>query len=624
MGGFAGKVLLVDLTEREVRQEPLDMSLAERYIGGLGMCIKLCSDALEPGCKPLSPENPIILGAGPLVGTSLPSTSRVYAVSKLPSTDTVGWCGAGGFTFGALLKAAGFDHVVIRGRSDRPTCLTILDDTVRLDDASHLWGSTVEDTTAALWDAHGTPAGVLAIGQAGENLVPFSMAFDDRISTLGRGGFGAVMGSKNLKAVLVKGTGGITVAHRKQYRALSSALCDKIRAWSHLKQAQEMGMAQAFSFVPRDEYLRAKKRRAACVSCPIGCKDVVEIPDGPHKGLVKCTSSVINLYTPVLYGFKDYRESIKCMAAIDGYGLDMFEFFGVMAMAGKLVDQGVIAGDAATPEIRLDSLDSMETWARKISLREGLGDVLARGFNGIIEEFGREANKAAPALIKGMHPYAGPGSAFAWSLFGTMELGQVLDPRGPHVGSGGSPTYFARRPLDVFPKHLDRMGVPADAIGRIVQGVGAAEETQELKVGALLRYSHAWFATLGSLGICARGHVNRFYNAELCARLYDAVTGIETDLPALRDRVSRVWTLYRMMNLREGLKRGTHESPPDQWFVEGGFKRYLTGDALTRREADQMIADYYREWGWDPDTGIPGDRELERLGLETVPRGEGT
>ena len=116
----------------------------------------------------------------------------------------------------------------------------------------------------------------------------------------------------------------------------------------------------------------------------------------------------------MLYGFKDYRESIKLMATIDGFGLDVFEFFGIMALAGKLADRGIIPDTVVDPEIRLDSLESMEAWARKISLREGLGDVLAGGFKGIIEEYGDSATDLSPALVKGMHPYAGPGSAFAW------------------------------------------------------------------------------------------------------------------------------------------------------------------------------------------------------------------
>jgi aldehyde:ferredoxin oxidoreductase len=196
-----------------------------------------------------------------------------------------------------------------------------------------------------------------------------------------------------------------------------------------------------------------------------------------------------------------------------------------------------------------------------------------------------------------------------------MELGQVLDPRGPHVGASGSPTYFALRPLDVFSKHLERMGVPQEAIDRIIKPGREPDEKEDLKVGALLKYSHAWFVILGSMGICARGQINRFYSAETCAQLYEAITGIPTDLPALRERVDRVWTLYRMANLRDGLVPQKDEVAPEKWFGKGGFKVYLTGEPLKRAETERMIKDYYNEWGWDPETGVPPRQELERLGL---------
>jgi aldehyde:ferredoxin oxidoreductase len=618
MGGFAGKVLNIDLTHREIRQESLNPLLAEKFIGGLGLSIKLYSDRIKPGTDALSPENPIVLGAGPLVGTGLPSTSRVYSVAKLPATRTIGWCGAGGVNFGCMLKNAGYDHVVIDGRADRPVYVKIVDNDVEIVDAGPLWGKAVDETCEVLGRSCNPPAGVLSIGPAGENRVSFSMAYIDGIATLGRGGFGAVMGSKNLKAILVKGSQGIAVFDRKRYRALSKGLLQRIREYPYLKEWQGLGLIKSFPFIPVETYTRIKKRRVACVSCPIGCKDIVEIPDGDYKGFVASSSSVVNLFMPVIYGLKDYRESIKLVATLDRYGLDMFEFFGVMGFAKALGDHGVIPQDRIKTEICLDSLVSMETWAENIALREGLGNILADGFEGIFREFGDDAKKYAPALVKGMHPYAGPGSALPWDLFGTMELGQVLDPRGPHVGSGGSPTYFARRPLDVFPRHLTRMGVPQDAIERILSGTGAMARQQGLKVGTLLKYSHCWFSILGSLGICARAQINRFYNASLCAELYEAVTGLATDLQGLRRRAERVWTLYRMANLKEGLSRKEHETLPDQWFETPGFKEYVTQEPLKRPESERMIEDYYLEWGWDRKTGIPTPRLLEELGLTGI------
>ncbi len=615
-GGFAGKTLLIDLTKNEIKQEPLDFDLAEQFIGGLGLTLKLAYDHITPGTDALAPENVIVLGAGPLVGTDIPSTSRVFAVSKLPSSGTIGWCGAGSVNFGCELKNAGFDHIIIKGKAAYPVYLKISDNTVEVCDAKHLWGLGVTETCQEIWKDSDHQSGIISIGPAGEKQVSFSMAFINRIATLGRGGLGAVFGSKNLKAVVVAGNQGIAVADRKTYKELNKTFSQQIKDYPYLKEWQKMGMLKSFPVIPKELHQRLIKRHVACVSCPFGCKDIVEIPDGKFKGQVVCSSSIINLFTPNIYGIGDYDESIRLVSVLDKLGLDAFEFFGVMNYAKALGEQGIISVDDISPAIQFESLSSLETWAGKISRREGLGDVLADGFKGILAVFGEEAKQYAPALIKGMHPYAGPGSALPWSLFGTMELGQVLDPRGPHVGSGGSPTYFAKRPLDVFYKHLNRMGVPQDAIDRIIIDKNDSDEhDKKLKVGTLLKYSHGWFSILGSMGICARAQVNRFYDANICARFYEAVTGIKTDLLQLRERVDRVWTLYRQMNLRENFKRNIHESLPEQWFKNGGFSEYVSEQPLSKSDAEEMMEDYYEEWGWDRQTGVPTQEGLEKLGL---------
>ena len=612
--GFAGKILYVDLTRREIKVRPLDDELARKYIGGLGLCLKLAYDTIQPGTAALSPGNPIVLGAGPLVGTSLPSSSRVFAVTKLPTSNSIGWCGAGGVNFGYLFKNAGYDHVVIEGKSDQPVYLQIINDQVELCDADALWGKNVEETDHTLRQSFEMPVGIAAIGQAGENLVEFSMAFIDCIATLGRGGFGAVMGAKNLKAIVVHGNQGIGVADRKRYKSLNEAFMQRIGQWRYLKESQELALMNAFQDVPVEIYKIIKKRRIACVSCPIGCKDILEIPDGNFKGMVVSSSSAINLFKPVVYGFKDYREAIKITSTLDRLGLDMFEFFGIMSFAKILCDRGIIPDNLFDNKIVVNSLSSMETWAANISMRKGLGNILADGFNRIFEEFGDQAKEYAPSLVKNMHPYAGPGAAFSWGRFGTMELGQLMEPRGPHVGSGGSPTYFARRPLEVFPRHLERMGVPQEAIHRILPGLKDPQNGEDLKIGALLKYSHAWFAILGSLGICARGQINRFYNAALCAELYETVTGIKTGVEDLRKRVARVWTLYKLANLREGIDRKT-EAPPPQWIGESGFKNYVDETPLSREDIESMVEDYYAEWNWDRRTGIPTPEARKKLGL---------
>jgi aldehyde:ferredoxin oxidoreductase len=609
LGGFAGRILFVDLTSGRIDIQPLDSGLAEQFIGGLGLCIKLFYDHQPPGSHPLSPESCFVLGAGPLVGTYLPSTSRVYAVSKLPASGTVGWCGSGGFSFGAGLKYAGFDHIVIHGKSNRPVMLHIEDGKAELRDARHLWGLGVEQTSQTIWRENSEKTGVVCIGPAGENQVYYAMAFLDRIGTMGRGGFGAVMGAKNLKAVTVNGTGRIDVADRKQFNRLSRTLFESIRDYPYLKEWQELGMVKTFPLIDKNLYKSIFYRRAACVSCPVGCKDVIRIPDGPFAGHLVHSSSVVNLFTPMIYGVKDHREAIRLVSELDSLGMDMFEFHEIMRLAQTLQQNGFPIVEPGEPEIIPDNFSNLMTWAEKISRREGTGDLLAGGFRAMEKRFGKTAGDLFPALVKHMAPYAGPKAAIPWDRFGTMELGQLLDPRGPHVGSGGSPTYFALRPLDVFPKHLRRMGVPDQAAARIV-----SRENETLDVGALLKYSHAWFVTLGSLGVCARAQVNRFYHADFLARAYEAATGIPTDLESLRQRVTRVFTLYRLANLREGLEPGA-EAIPAKWFGEAGFKDYLSGRPLTMADAQAMVGNYFHEWGWDPETGIPTPDMLADLGL---------
>ena len=592
-GGFAGRMLHVNLSEKRAWSVPLDPALAKDYIGGLGMCIRLAADQIPLGVDSLAPESVFVLGAGPLVGTDLPSSSRMYAVAKLPASNTVGWCGAGGYTFGAQLKYAGYDHIIVSGKADTPVFISINDDRVDIRKADALWGMGVDETCESLSSTSDATTGVMAIGPAGENMSAIAMAFVDRISTLGRGGFGAVMGAKNLKAIAVKGTGGVLAADRKRFNTLSRSVFNSIREYPYLKEWQDLGMLKAFPMVPADIYKRMKLRRTACVSCPVGCKEVVRIPDGPFAGLTKHTSSAINLFTPLMYGMKDPWQAVKLVSDLDAYGVDMFEFFGLMQMAGRLAAAGVIALSPDELAIDLTSFDSMSAWAKRIAFRQGTGDLLADGFTAVMQTLGPEAIDHAPALIKGIHPYAGPGAALPWDRFGTMELGQVLDPRGPHVGSGGSPTYFALRPLAVFPKHLKRMGVSEDAVDRIL-----GRDRDQLHVGRLLRYSHAWFAILGSLGICARGQVNRFYNADLCADAYEAATGIPTSTDDLCKRADRVWTLFRELNIRHGLD-ASKEALPEQWFRDAGFKDYLTGTPLTIDQAEKMKTDYFDEWGWE-------------------------
>ncbi len=619
LGGYAGSLLQVDLTGGRIERKPLDPGAARNFLGGLGLGVKLAYDLMEPGTDPLSPENVVVLCAGPLVGTAAPGASRVCGVTKLPINRAVGWAGAGGMNFGCMLKNAGYDGLILRGRADRPVYLRICDEEVELRSAEGLWGKGVGETCERLWAELGKRSGVVAIGQAGENLVRFAMAFVDRTSTLGRGGLGAVMGSKNLKAVAVEGTKGVGVSDPGRFMELVEGLFERMRGWERLKEWHEFGFWLGLPLLPREVFYELKGERVSCVSCPIGDKDLVRIREGRFGGFTKWTTSALNTVVPMFFGLS-LEESVRLVAILDDYGMDMFEFFSVLGFARELRDRGMIRDLDLALEF-----ESLQEWARRIAYREGFGRVLAEGLPGILREFGG-AEKFSPPMSKGLSLYSGPEGPLVWERFGTMEFEQLVNPRGAHLASGGSPTYFAVRPLADFPSHLRRMGVPEEAAERILPGPSAWEwglrlglvspgDERGLNVGRLTRYSEDWFSVQASLGVCARAQITRFYSADLLAELYSAATGIPMDRGRLMEAGERIWNLLRAANVREGFDR-KDDGFPERW--EGKFVEYTGKVRITREMAERFLDDYYQERGWDAERGIPSEEKLVRLGLGEV------
>jgi aldehyde:ferredoxin oxidoreductase len=624
IGGYAGNILHLDLTTDRVEKESVTPELAKAFIGGLGFSVKLAYEHIKPHIGALSPENTIIIGAGPLVGTIAPGSSRIYAAAKFPINNAIAWAGAGGMTFGTMLKNAGYDNVVIKGRASKPVYLKIFDDDVEICDAGELWGKGIEESCRRLWAKFGWPVGVITIGQAGENLVKFAMSYVDNASTLGRGGFGAVMGSKNLKGIIVKGTKGVRVSHPKRFMKLVDGLFQRIKRWEHLDEWHEFGFWLGLPVVPREMYYELNKARLSCISCPISDKDVVEIKKGKYKGLTKVTTTAINAVTPSLLGLS-VEDSVKCTGTLDDYGMDMFEFFSVISFVNQLYDQGMITNEHMGSKIPFD-LESLEKWGEKIANREGFGGILAEGLPGIIDKFGEESKRFAPPMAKGLSVYSGPTGPLIWNRFGTMEFSQLVNPRGAHVAAGGSPTYYAVRPLDKFPTHLDRMGVPESAVDRILPepghwqwglrfGLVSPEDKVGLNVGRMTRYSENWLSVLGSLGVCARAQINRFYYASLLAELYSAATGIQIGKEELMKAGDRVWNLLKVANVKEGFGRKDDSFSP-RWLEEKSQFIDYTGKVKINEEiADRFLDDYYQERGWDVDKGIPTREKLLELGL---------
>ncbi|MFC1895373.1 aldehyde ferredoxin oxidoreductase N-terminal domain-containing protein, partial [Thermodesulfobacteriota bacterium] len=323
--GYAGQILEVDLSQKSVEKTPLDEALARDFIGGIGISTKLLYDRIDPGIDPLSPGNVFVIGSGSLGGTLAPTSARAEIVAKSPLSGFIGWANTG-YSVANLLKYAGYDQLVVTGASENPVYLKIDDDDVEIRDAGHLWGKDSWETTDMLWEELGKDYWVTCIGPAGENLIRFACTISQKHSAAARTGLGAVMGSKKLKAIAVRGTKGIKVADKKRFLTLVEEAINRFKAKEKLVMAwRTYGFLAGFlPVVDAEEFLRLKGGSYACLSCPVGCNAWVNIPDGRYAGLSYLASAP---GTKLLVGgdnFERYDEIFKFLELLNRYGMDAF------------------------------------------------------------------------------------------------------------------------------------------------------------------------------------------------------------------------------------------------------------------------------------------------------------
>lgn len=474
--GYAGKILYVDLETSEIREEPLPLDLAKDFIGGGGLNHRLAYDLIKPGIDALSPDNVIIIGAGPLVGTIVPA-SRVMGITKEPFGGVIGPCG-GGMRLGFMMKLSGYDHVVITGKAKRPVYLKIIGDYIEICDASDLWGKDLVMTTEELWDRY-AGCSVLAISQAGENRVRFALAKIDTTSTFGRGGLGAVMGSKNLKAVVVRGNGPIKLARPERVKPIVDSIVDACKMWPQhefwARYASTGNWANAIGqFLYRKNYREAispeeatelygpqiydkvSKAKLGCSPCLYSCKDVLEIKEGENKGLVTPVSAYAGAGLAALkLGIKDYHQGLKLTSELDRYGLDYFAFGGLLDFLLHLHELGIISKEDVGGLPLEPTFTSYMTWADKIVFREGFGDVVADGWYALIDKIGKGCEEYAH-IQKGKDYIYEP----RLSGLGSMEFEQIVCPRGPTSSTAVSPTYTVGLSHERLRRRMGIVGYP--------------------------------------------------------------------------------------------------------------------------------------------------------------------
>jgi len=626
--GYTGNILKINLTEDKISIIEQNTDDIKQFIGGLGINTKLVADLITPKIDPLSSKNVIIIGVGPLVGTITPGASRTVASTKFPATGAIAYS-CGSMSFGFNLKHSGFDHIIISGKAEDPVYLVILNEDIELIDASDIWGKDIIKSTNFLQKKY-TESGVIAIGQAGENLVYGSLALIDRTSTFGRGGLGAVMGSKNLKAIVAKGTKGISIASPIEFNQLYKKLFERIKKYPQRESWHELGMLRS---LPVGMILKAsgqhkkarqcservylkklKKRRIACPSCPMGDKDILELQEGNFKGLINYTSSVINPFLMfTLDDLNTYDEAIKSFDLVSRYGLDSLTITSLLKFCTHLYEKGILTKEDTGIEWKSD-YQTLVQLIEMIVYRKGFGNILADGWKSLVETYKSVENEML--TVKDLDIIFEP----RFLRLGTMEFEQVVNPKGAHVASGGSPTYLgAGGSIDKFKMHFDRMGVPNSAIGRLFT---PPLKEMVINVGRLTRYSEDWYTVLTSLGLCARAQMNRFYGLELVTDIYKAVTGFDIQSEELREAAERTWNLLKILNVKEGFSR-KDDKFPEAWFkpLRFGenilnFQDFFGETIITPEVANQLLNNYYNERGWDKIDGIPMQSKLKELDLE--------
>jgi aldehyde:ferredoxin oxidoreductase len=633
--GYMSKILHVDLSSGQFAVNQLDLDDARAYIGGLGMNAWLMQKTYEKGTDPLSPDNPIIFGAGPLVATGVPGAAKIVATTRFPLNSTISES-VGSMRFALNLKGSGFDHMIITGRAKRPAVLILDHGMASLIDAGELWGRDIFETTNALKKSHGgLKSSVIAIGPAGENRVAFSLALVDKASTIGRGGLGAVMGSKNLKAIVAAGSDRPRVFDAKKLKTLLNGIRERLRRFGNYSRVLDLGIMenwgnyvrQLFSYrnfsqvyppemaaelYGPDVYRSLNVTRFGCPSCFTPDKDGLEVMEGPFKGFETTSTSYLN---SAIFGHffdlnrpSDKTASLRLIDKLDRLGLDMFTFGGTLDFLITLCEQDIFDPNRFALPLRRD-FETLELWANAITSRKGTADVLAGGWRSLLEYLGEQYRSHAP-IIKECEVIWDPRLAG----LGTMEFEQIVSLKGPRSASGGSPTYVpgqTEESLPLFCRHLDRMGADTKAIGRIM------DSPSGFNVGRMTRYSEDWYTILSSLGICNRHFINRFYSYELCGQLFTAVTGFKVGEDYLRNTAIRIWDILKRLNRKEGFGPAD-DQPPEIWFKPmkgvGGqelvLRDYFGKAQLHRSDILKLVEDYYDERGWKGPQGIGEEEEF--------------
>ena len=615
-GGYGGKVLRVDLTSESVSTEQMDASFCRKYLGGAGFVAYYLLTELKPGIDPLGAENKLIFAVGPLTGIPLAGCARHAVGGKSPLTGGIAKSEAGEH-WGAQLKRAGYDVLIIEGKAKGPVYLSITADEVSIKDAGRLWGQNTKETQEAIrTELADKKVSVAMIGPGGENLVKYACVMHGPFDAAGRGGLGAVMGSKNLKAVAVRGRGKPSVADEEGIKKMARWFQNNMGLVKGLKEFGTGGAVSRFEMIgnlpvrnfrdgsfPNADRISALAMKETiqvgmhgCFACPVRCKkavaskapyDIDRAYGGPEYETLAALGSTC--------GIDDIHAIAKGNALCNAYSLDTISTGVTIAFAMECYEKGVLSSvDTQGIELKFGHAEAMLQMIHRIARREGIGDLLADGTALAAEKIG-QGTKAFAMHVKGLEsPMHEP------RLSKALGLGYMVNPHGADHVDSLIDVFFSSQsePPDVTISDMVPLGfgpVPFRDIGPRKVALFKAFQCKKI--------------ISDTLALCALLPYSLAQMTELTA----SVTGYDTSMAEQLRVAERILTLFRVFNIREGFTSKNDTLP--QRFYEPPLGGPLSNVCLSFEEMEKAKRYYYTLMGWD-ENGVPLPEKLEELEID--------
>ena len=612
-GGYTGKILRINLTDKTSAEEQLKEEIVTKYLGGAGVAIKYMFDETPAKCDPLGPENNMYFAFGPLTGTDTPCASRSVVVTKSPATGGMTKSTGGGH-FPAEVKFAGYDMLILEGKAETPTYLWIKDGKVAFRDAKHLWGLNTTETQQVIKDnLNDQNIRIACIGPSGENLGAYASIINER-HACGRKGVGAVMGSKNLKAIAIRGETPVPINDPEAYKKARKFMLDTMKESPMLYPAfsvdgtpltvdvtSSLGIFPTKNFATTGEIDSIERfgsetarekfniTREFCYKCPVGCSQLKLAREGPYKG----ASSIPEYETIYSFGgmtlIDSYNEVIAADKLCDEYGMDTISCGVSIAFAMELYERGIITiDDLDGLDLKWGNAEAMMKMIHKIAFKEGFGAILADGVKTAAEKIGKDAEKYAHH-VKGLEL---PGYDVRGAKAHGLNYATAFTGADHNAGYAFQEIFSAPVPYPV-----DRLAY--EGKGKLTKW------NQDNRC-----------ATCDCAPMCA--FLMDMVFAETCqqntADLISSVSGLKLTAEDVTTCGERVNNIARIYNIMAGLTRADDDLPyrlKNEPLKDGGAK----GSYIPQEELDYMLDEYYEARGWTKD-GIPTKEKLQSLGME--------